>query len=118
SRLCGYGNALIHACRRRDRALSRQFAGPAVALRPRKSDVKGVSPHSCSDGGRTLGRTMMPEMGSDRDGLAGERAGEADAKIASLRRTKLAAAMALAACVAVFAVARSLQGRYPWLSFV
>ena len=39
----------------------------------------------------------MPEMGSDRDGLAGERAGEADAKIASLRRTKLAAAMALAA---------------------
>lgn len=40
------------------------------------------------------------------------------AKFAALRRTKFMAAASLGLCVVVFAVARSLQGRYPWLSFV
>ncbi len=40
------------------------------------------------------------------------------AKLAALRRTKFMAAASLGLCVAVFAVARSLQGRYPWLAFV
>lgn len=39
-------------------------------------------------------------------------------KLAALRRTKMAAAAALAACVAVFAAARSFQGQHPWLGFV
>jgi uncharacterized membrane-anchored protein YjiN (DUF445 family) len=40
------------------------------------------------------------------------------AKLAALRRTKFMAAASLGLCVAVFAAARSLQGRYPWLAFV
>lgn len=39
-------------------------------------------------------------------------------KLAALRRTKFMAAASLGLCVAVFAAARSLQGRYPWLAFV
>lgn len=39
-------------------------------------------------------------------------------KIAALRRTKFLATGALALCVVVFALAKSLQGRWPWLGFV
>jgi len=59
----------------------------------------------------------MPDMGSNQ-GAAINPGGETDAKLVSLRRTKLAAAAALAACVAIFAAARSFQGQYPWLGFV
>ncbi|THF59883.1 DUF445 domain-containing protein [Ollibium composti] len=57
-------------------------------------------------------------MGSNQEAAAINPGGEADAKLVSLRRTKLAAAAALAACVAIFAAARSFQGQYPWLGFV
>ncbi|MGN6303708.1 MAG: DUF445 domain-containing protein [Mesorhizobium sp.] len=57
-------------------------------------------------------------MGSNQEAAAINPGGETDAKLASLRRTKLAAAAALAACVAIFAAARSFQGQYPWLGFV
>jgi uncharacterized membrane-anchored protein YjiN (DUF445 family) len=40
------------------------------------------------------------------------------AKLAALRRTKFVAAVSLALCVLVFAVAKSFQGRWPWLGFV
>ena len=40
------------------------------------------------------------------------------AKLAALRRTKFLATAALCLCVAVFAAARSLQPRWPWLGFV
>ncbi|RVC80266.1 DUF445 domain-containing protein [Mesorhizobium sp. M4A.F.Ca.ET.022.05.2.1] len=43
---------------------------------------------------------------------------DADAKLAALRRTKLVAATALALCVLVFGLAKSLEGAYPWLGFV
>ncbi|AZO46666.1 MAG: DUF445 family protein [Mesorhizobium sp.] len=43
---------------------------------------------------------------------------DADAKLAALRRTKLVAATALALCVLVFGLAKSLEGTYPWLGFV
>ena len=43
---------------------------------------------------------------------------DADAKLAALRRTKLVAAVALALCVLVFALAKSFEGAYPWLGFV
>jgi uncharacterized membrane-anchored protein YjiN (DUF445 family) len=43
---------------------------------------------------------------------------EAGAKLSALRRTKFAAAAALALCVVVFAAAKSFEGRYPWLGFV
>ncbi|WP_018428303.1 DUF445 family protein [Hoeflea sp. 108] len=39
-------------------------------------------------------------------------------KLAVLRRTKFLATAALALCVIVFATAKSLQGRWPWLGFV
>lgn len=39
-------------------------------------------------------------------------------KLAILRRTKFLATAALALCVIVFAAAKSLQGRWPWLGFV
>lgn len=39
-------------------------------------------------------------------------------KLAALRRTKFLATAALVACVCVFVVAKSLQGRWPWLGFV
>jgi len=45
-------------------------------------------------------------------------AGGGGEKLAALRRTKFAAAAALAACVAVFIAARSFQGQFPWLGFV
>ncbi|TIW63606.1 MAG: DUF445 domain-containing protein, partial [Mesorhizobium sp.] len=38
---------------------------------------------------------------------------DADAKLAALRRTKLVAATALALCVLVFGLAKSLEGTYP-----
>ncbi|QDB99712.1 DUF445 family protein [Mesorhizobium sp. 8] len=57
-------------------------------------------------------------MGSNQEAAAINPGGETDAKLVSLRRTKLAAAAALAACVAIFAAARSFQGQYPWLGFV
>lgn len=41
-----------------------------------------------------------------------------DAKLKALRFTKLVATAALALCVAVFAVAKSFEARYPWLGFV
>ena len=40
------------------------------------------------------------------------------AKLAALRRTKVLATAALCLCVALFAAARSLQPRWPWLGFV
>ena len=43
---------------------------------------------------------------------------EAGAKLSALRRTKFLATAALCLCVAVFAAARSLQPRWPWLGFV
>ncbi|MER8826846.1 DUF445 domain-containing protein [Mesorhizobium sp. M0938] len=43
---------------------------------------------------------------------------DADAKLSALRRTKFVAAAALALCVLIFAVAKSFEGRYPWLGFV
>ena len=42
----------------------------------------------------------------------------AEAKRSALRRTKLMATTALGLCVVVFAGAKSLEGRYPWLGFV
>ncbi|MGN6534730.1 MAG: DUF445 domain-containing protein, partial [Mesorhizobium sp.] len=57
-------------------------------------------------------------MGSNQEAAAINPGGEVDAKLVSLRRTKLAAAVALAACVVIFAAARSFQGQYPWLGFV
>ncbi|MBZ4364679.1 DUF445 domain-containing protein, partial [Mycobacterium tuberculosis] len=48
-------------------------------------------------------------MSSDKD---------AEAKLAALRRTKFVAGAALALCVVVFAVSKSLEGSYPWLAFV
>lgn len=39
-------------------------------------------------------------------------------RLAALRRTKLLATAALVLCVIVFAVAKSFQGRWPWLGFV
>ncbi len=41
-----------------------------------------------------------------------------DAKLRALRRTKAVATTALALCVAVFATAKALEGRHPWLGFV
>jgi uncharacterized membrane-anchored protein YjiN (DUF445 family) len=43
---------------------------------------------------------------------------EQSAKLAALRRTKAIATGALGLCVAVFAVAKYLEPRWPWLSFV
>ena len=43
---------------------------------------------------------------------------DAEAKLAALRRTKFVAAAALALCVVVFAVSKSLEGSYPWLAFI
>ncbi|MBA3446280.1 MAG: DUF445 domain-containing protein [Pseudaminobacter sp.] len=43
---------------------------------------------------------------------------ESAAKIAALRHTKLLATGALALCVAVFAVAKFFEARWPWLGFV
>ncbi|MFD2056852.1 DUF445 domain-containing protein [Mesorhizobium calcicola] len=43
---------------------------------------------------------------------------DAGAKLSALRRTKFVAAAALALCVLVFAVAKSLEHTYPWLGFV
>ena len=43
---------------------------------------------------------------------------EQSAKLAALRRTKAIATGALGFCVAVFAVAKYLEPRWPWLSFV
>lgn len=45
------------------------------------------------------------------------RAEEAE-KLAALRRTKFIAAGALCLCVAIFVLAKSLESRWPWLSFV
>ncbi|MER9599424.1 hypothetical protein NKJ08_32095, partial [Mesorhizobium sp. M0244] len=42
---------------------------------------------------------------------------DADAKLSALRRTKFVATAALAFCVLVFAVAKSLEGRHAWLGF-
>ncbi|WP_378950535.1 DUF445 domain-containing protein [Mesorhizobium sp. ANAO-SY3R2] len=39
-------------------------------------------------------------------------------KLAALRRTKFIATAALVLCVTIFATAKSLQGRWPWLGFV
>jgi len=55
-------------------------------------------------------------MPSNDPTAAGSR-GDA-AKLAALRRTKLIATGALCLCVALFAVSRLLQPRYPWLGFV
>lgn len=48
-------------------------------------------------------------LGADKD---------AEVKLAALRRTKFVAAAALALCVVVFAVSKSLEGSYPWLAFI
>ena len=39
-------------------------------------------------------------------------------KLAALRRTKAVATAALGLCIAVFAVAKLFESRWPWLSFV
>ena len=39
-------------------------------------------------------------------------------KLAALRRTKFIATAALVLCVIIFATAKALQGRWPWLGFV
>ena len=49
--------------------------------------------------------------------FSADRAAEAE-KRAALRRTKAIATGALAACLALFVVAKSLEGRYPLLGFV
>lgn len=49
--------------------------------------------------------------------IASARAIDAE-RLAALRRTKLLATAALVLCVIVFAVAKSFQGRWPWLGFV
>jgi uncharacterized membrane-anchored protein YjiN (DUF445 family) len=43
---------------------------------------------------------------------------EERAKLSALRRTKFIATAALGICVAVFATAKHLESRWPWLSFV
>ena len=43
---------------------------------------------------------------------------EEGAKLSALRRTKFIATAALGICVAVFATAKHLEPRWPWLSFV
>ncbi|CAN7675798.1 DUF445 domain-containing protein [Mesorhizobium amorphae] len=43
---------------------------------------------------------------------------DAEAKLSALRRTKFAATAALVLCVLAFALAKSLEGTYPWLGFV
>ncbi|MER8547360.1 DUF445 domain-containing protein [Mesorhizobium sp. M0684] len=43
---------------------------------------------------------------------------DADAKLSALRRTKFVAAAALAFCLLIFAVAKSLESRHAWLGFV
>ncbi|WP_054313239.1 DUF445 family protein [Mesorhizobium sp. 1M-11] len=43
---------------------------------------------------------------------------DAEVKLAALRRTKFVAAAALALCVVVFAISKSLEGSYPWLAFI
>jgi uncharacterized membrane-anchored protein YjiN (DUF445 family) len=43
---------------------------------------------------------------------------DALAKLSALRRIKFIAAVALALCVLVFALAKSFQGNHPWLGFV
>ena len=48
-------------------------------------------------------------LGADKD---------AEVKLAALRRTKFVAAAALALCVVVFAVSKSLERSYPWLAFI
>lgn len=57
---------------------------------------------------------------SIRDTAIGTQAADADtaAKLAALRRTKLAAAVSLCACLIVFLLAKSFEARFPWLSFV
>lgn len=56
---------------------------------------------------------------SSTAGYAATPAGVADAeKLAALRRTRAVATGALCLCVAVFALAKSFEARWPWLSFV
>lgn len=43
---------------------------------------------------------------------------DAYAKLSALRRTKFIATTALVLCVLIFAVAKSFEGRHPWLGFV
>ena len=43
---------------------------------------------------------------------------DTDAKLSALRRTKFVATAALVLCVLIFAVAKSFEGRHPWLGFV
>lgn len=56
----------------------------------------------------------QPELDAATDDASGAMQG----KLAALRRTKLLAAAALALCVIVFAVAKSLESSHPWLGFV
>lgn len=56
----------------------------------------------------------QPELDAATDDASGAMQG----KLAALRRTKLFAAAALALCVIVFAVAKSLESSHPWLGFV
>lgn len=56
----------------------------------------------------------QPEL----DPGTGDTHGDMRGKLAALRRTKLLAAAALALCVVVFAVAKSLESSHPWLGFV
>ena len=56
---------------------------------------------------------------SSAAGYAATPSGVEDAeKLAALRRTKVIATGALCLCLAVFAVAKSFEARWPWLSFV
>lgn len=59
----------------------------------------------------------MSQQDSTASGLLGADK-DAEVKLAALRRTKFVAAAALALCVVVFAVSKSLEGSYPWLAFI
>ena len=43
---------------------------------------------------------------------------DAGAKLSALRRTKFIATASLALCILIFALAKSFEGRFPWLGFV
>jgi uncharacterized membrane-anchored protein YjiN (DUF445 family) len=62
-------------------------------------------------------RSMSASQHGENDGLA-QAGADTATKLAALRRTKFVATAALVLCAAVFAVAKSFQGRYPHLGFV
>ncbi len=62
---------------------------------------------------------MIAPMAADPRSVRSQTLSDADAgKLAALRRTKAIATGALALCVGVFLLSRSLEHRWPWLSFL